>query len=79
MKSDEMSVCDKHETGTLDWIYLCGKCNKFNIDEITLLKEQLDLQTALDQYKDDLIKTLQELLASKEALIAEMRERGNNE
>ena len=41
------------------------------------LEKKLALSYSCDSYKDDLIETLKELLVSKEALIAEMRERNN--
>ncbi len=44
-------------------------------EEIGILKEQLRLQTQLDEYKDDLIETLEGLLESKNTLIGELRER----
>lgn len=46
-----------------------------NLTEVAILKEKIRLTLETDAYKDDLIKTLQELLISKENLIAEMRER----
>jgi hypothetical protein len=46
-------------------------------DEIGILKEQLRLQILLDEYKDDLISIMKELLESKETLVGELRERIN--
>ena len=46
-------------------------------DEIGIIREQLRLQTSLDQYKDDLISTMKELLEAKETLVGELRERIN--
>ena len=43
------------------------------LSEIGLLKEQIRLQTSLDQYTSDLISTLQELLEAKDTLIADLR------
>lgn len=50
---------------------------KLVIKENMELEKKLVLSYACDSYKDDLIATLRELLVSKEALIAEMRERNN--
>ena len=46
-------------------------------EELCKWKKQLDEQLNIEEYRKDLIATLQELLVSKEALIAEMRERNN--
>ena len=40
-------------------------------------KLHLDAQLEIETYRNDLVDTLKELLVSKEALIAEMRERNN--
>lgn len=42
-------------------------------NEITIIREQLRLQNALEYYKNDLIKTQDELLAAKDKLIDELR------
>ena len=47
--------------------------------ELAVTKEQIRLQTMLDQFKDDLIDTLKELLEAKDNLITELRGKLNNE
>ncbi len=47
-------------------------------EEIGVIKEQLRLQTLLDEYKDDLIKTMMELIDSKDLLIGQLRESINS-
>ena len=47
-------------------------------EEIGVIKEQLRLQTLLDEYKEDLIKTMTELIDSKDLLIGQLRESINS-
>ena len=51
------------------WKDVCG--------QIIDLEAKLSAQLEIESYRNDLIDTLKELLISKEALIAEMRERNN--